>query len=248
MKEFFLFFYRVYSWTMFIVLMFLFLPLMIIAALFGIYIGGNIIFFLIKLWAMLWYFFCGLRHKNEGVKPQKKDGPFIYVANHDSYLDAPVTMLSLHGQFRALGKTEIRRIPFFGWIYRYGVILVDRADKDNRAKSVRILKHVLSKNISIIIFPEGGFNYTGEILSRFYDGAFRIAIETQTPIIPMVYIGAHERLPRDSFFKLTPGKTKTIFLEKVSVEGLTLENISELNEKVKRMIALELEKEENQKQ
>lgn len=248
MNGFFLFFYRVYAWSMFIVLMFLFLPIMIVAALFGIYIGGNIIFFLIKLWAILWYFFCGLQHENEGKQPDKKDGPFIYVANHDSYLDAPVTMLSLHGQFRALGKTEIRRIPFFGWIYRYGVILVDRADKDNRAKSVRILKHVLSKNISIIIFPEGGFNYTNETLSRFYDGTFRIAIETQTPIIPMAYIGPHARLPRDSFFKLTPGKTKTIFLEKVSVEGMTLENISELNEKVKKMIASELEKQEKQKQ
>lgn len=228
--------------------MFIFIPFMVIAALFGIYIGGNIIFLLIKLWALVWYFFCGLRHENEGKQPDKMDRPFIYVANHDSYLDAPITMLSLHGQFRALGKTEVRRIPFFGWIYSYGVILVDRADKDNRAKSVRILKHVLSKNISIIIFPEGGFNYTNETLSRFYDGAFRIAIEMQTPIVPMVYFNAVNVLPRDSFFKLTPGKTKTIFLEKVSVEGMTLENISELNEKVKKMIAFELAKQEKQKQ
>ena len=228
--------------------MFIFIPFMVIAALFGIYIGGNIIFLLIKLWAIVWYFFCGLRHENEGKQPNKKDGPFIYVANHDSYLDAPITMLSLHGQFRALGKTEIRRIPFFGWIYRYGVILVDRADKENRAKSVRILKHVLSKNISIIVFPEGGFNYTKELLSRFYDGAFRIAIETQTPVVPLVYLHATSVLPRDSFFKLMPGKTKTIFLEKITVKGMTIDDISQLNEKVKRMIANELEKHKNQKQ
>ena len=225
MNEFFLFFYRIYSWSLFLALMFLFLPFMIIAAFFGIYIGGSIIFFLIKIWAMLWYFFCGLRHENSGLRPDKKDGPFIYVANHDSYLDAPITMLSLHGQFRALGKTEIRRIPFFGWIYRYGVILVDRSDKENRATSVRILKHVLSKKINIIIVPEGGFNYTENHLGKFYDGAFRIAIETQTPIVPMVYLNVKNILPRDSFFKLSPGKTKTIFLEKVPVNGMTMENI-----------------------
>ncbi len=193
---------------------------------------------------MLWYFFCGLRHENSGLRPDKKDGPFIYVANHDSYLDAPITMLSLHGQFRALGKTEIRRIPFFGWIYRYGVILVDRSDKENRAKSVRILKHVLSKKINIIIFPEGGFNYTENHLGKFYDGAFRIAIETQTPIVPMVYLNVKNILPRDSFFKLSPGKTKTIFLEKVPVNGMTMENIGSLKETVIKMIEAELIKNE----
>ncbi len=229
---------------MFILVMFLFLPLMIISAFGGLYIGGAIIFFLIKIWTLIWYFLCGLRHINEGKQPNKNDGPFIYVANHDSYLDAPVTMLSLRGQFRALGKTEIRRIPFFGWIYRYGVILVDRGDKENRVKSVRVLKLVLEKKISIIIFPEGGFNYTNQPLSKFYDGAFRIAIETQTPIIPMVYLNVKNILPRDTFFKLAPGKTKTIFLEKVSVTGLTINNIDTLKEKVKKMIEVELLKNE----
>ncbi len=248
MIEFFLFFYRIYAVTMFIGLMFLFLPLMIIAALFGINIGGNIIFFLIKSWAMLWFFFCGLRHSIEGKQPDKIDGPFIFVANHDSYLDAPITMLSIRGQFRALGKEEIRRVPFFGWIYRYGVILVDRDSKENRAKSVRVLKHVLSKNFNIIIFPEGTFNPTGEILNHFYDGAFRIAIETQTRIVPMVYLGAHNCLQRSSFFKLVPGAMKTIFLQPVSVEGLTLTDTPMLNEKVKKMIANELRKVVNRKQ
>lgn len=244
MKEFFLFFYRVYAWALFIALMFFFLPFMIVAALFGIYIGGSIIFFLIKIWAILWFFFCGLRHENAGFRPGKKDGPFIYIANHDSYLDAPITMLSLLGQFRALGKTELRHIPVFGWIYRYGVILVDRSDKENRAKSVRILKHVLSKKINIIIFPEGGFNYTNQPLSKFYDGAFRIAIETQTPIVPMVYLNVKNVLPRDSFFKLKPGKTKTIFLEKIQVKGMTLDNIDALKEKAMKRIAAELIKNE----
>ena len=175
-----------------------------------------------------------------GLRPSKKDGPFIYVANHDSYLDAPVTMLSLHGQFRALGKEEIRRVPVFGWIYRYGVILVDRSNKANRAKSIRILKHVLSKKINIIIFPEGGFNYTNQPLSKFFDGAFRIAIETQTPIVPMAYLNVKNILPRDSFFKLTPGKTKTIFLKPVSVSGMTIADLSALKVKVMKMIEAEL--------
>ncbi len=217
---------------------------MIVAALFGVYVGGSIIFLLIKFWARTWFFLCGISHENEGARPDNLQGPFIYVANHDSYLDAPVTMLSLRGQFRALGKEEIRRVPVFGWIYRYGVILVDRSDKVNRAKSIRILKHVLSKKISIIIFPEGGFNYSEKPLSKFFDGAFRIAIETQTPIVPMVYLNVKNILPRDSFFKMSPGKTKTIFLENVPVAGLTLDNLSDLKNQVMKMIETEIVKNE----
>ena len=237
--------YRIYAILLFIILMILFLPFMLIAALFGIYVGGNIIFFLIRLWARLWYFFCGLRHEVKGKIP-KQGTSFIYVANHDSYLDAPVTMLTLRGQFRALGKEEMRRIPLFGWIYRYGVIWVDRSDKENRAKSVRVLKRVLEKKISIMIFPEGTFNYTENAMNKFYDGAFRIAIESQTPIVPVVFHGVKNILPRDSFFKLTPGKSTAVYLDKVAVNGLATDDIPMLRDKVYTMMENEIlrEKEE----
>ena len=244
-KPVFLFFYRVYAVLVFVVFMLALLPLMLVAALLGVNVGGTIIFFLIRVWAHIWFPLCGITHKNSGARPAKGEGPFIHVANHDSYMDAPITMLSLRGQFRSLGKHDIQRIPFFGWIYKYGVILVDRNDKDNRAKSVRVLKRVLERRFSIMIFPEGAFNYTAETLARFYDGAFRIAIETQTPIVPMIYVGATDRLPRDSFFKLTPGKTETVFLPAVSIKEYSLDDVALLREKVKAMMAEEIVKQKN---
>lgn len=69
--------YRIYAILLFIILMIFFLPFMFIAALFGIYVGGNIIFFLIRLWARLWYFFCGLRHEVKGKNSEA--GNFIYL-------------------------------------------------------------------------------------------------------------------------------------------------------------------------
>ncbi|MGR9861211.1 1-acyl-sn-glycerol-3-phosphate acyltransferase, partial [Escherichia coli] len=74
------------------------------------------------------------------------------------------------------------KIPIFGWIYRAAVILVDRSNTQARAKSVRALKAAIKKNISIIIIPEGTFNETKKPLKSFFDGAFRIAVESQTPI------------------------------------------------------------------
>ncbi len=133
---------------------------------------------------------------------------------------------------RILGKYETVKIPVFGWIYKAAVILVDRRDASTRAKSVRALKAAINNNISIFIYPEGTFNETAAPLKSFFDGAFRIAIETQTPIKPLILVDTLERLHYNSIFSLTPGKSRVVYLEEIDVAGLTLQDISVLKEKV----------------
>ena len=69
-------------------------------------------------------------------------------------------------------------------------------------------------------------------LKEFYDGAFRIAIETQTPIKPVLFLDAYDRLSYKSIFSLTPGRSRSVFLEEIDVNGYTLENLAELKQKV----------------
>src|SRR6185503_2570225 len=83
-----------------------------------------------------------------------------------------------------------------GFIYKYAVVRVDRGDAVDRAKSVRNMKSVLKKGISIIVFPEGTFNMTPNPLKDFYDGAFRVAIETQMPIKPILFLDAYDLMDR----------------------------------------------------
>ena len=98
-------------------------------------------------------------------------------------MDVPVLMKSIRKQhFRVLGKAELARIPVFGYIYKKAVVLVERENAAHRAKSVVQLKSVLANGISVVLSPEGTFNMTNKALKNFYDGAFRIAIETQTQI------------------------------------------------------------------
>jgi 1-acyl-sn-glycerol-3-phosphate acyltransferase len=97
---------------------------------------------------------------------------------------------------------------------------------------VRTIKSVLRKNISIVIFPEGTFNETGKPLKYFYDGAFRIAIEMQTPIKPILFLDAYDRLKSHSFFSLNPGPSRAVFLKEFPVEGLTLRDMSTLKKEV----------------
>jgi 1-acyl-sn-glycerol-3-phosphate acyltransferase len=88
------------------------------------------------------------------------------------------------------------------------------------------------ENISIYIAPEGTFNETNAPLGKFYDGAFRLAIETQTPIKPLLFLDAVDRLHWKNLMMMTPGKLRTVYLEEVSPEGYRLEDVALLRQKV----------------
>jgi 1-acyl-sn-glycerol-3-phosphate acyltransferase len=111
-------------------------------------------------------------------------------------------------------------------------VLVDRRDAEKRAQSIKEMKSFLKEHVSIFIFPEGTFNETGAPLKEFYDGAFRIAIETETVIKPVLFLDTVDRLHYKSLFSLTPGKCRVVFMEEVPVEGLTIEDLPMLKKKV----------------
>ncbi|MBS1628075.1 MAG: 1-acyl-sn-glycerol-3-phosphate acyltransferase [Bacteroidetes bacterium] len=223
--------YSVYAFCVFVIIMLLALPVIVVASAFAIK-GGNFIYNVCKIWAKLWYIFIFVKHKEVYEVKHNKKQQYIFVANHISYMDIPVMVLSIHQPFRALGKYEMIKVPIFGWIYKAAVILVDRKNAETRARSVRALKAAIAKNISIFIFPEGTFNETENILKPFYDGAFRVAIETQTPIKPLLFPDTIKRLHYKSIFSLLPGTCRVIYLDEVSVKGYTINNLPELKQKV----------------
>ncbi len=211
--------------------MFAVLPFVLIASVFGIK-GGNFIYKICSVWTRTWYFCIGIRHKEIYEAPHNKDQQYIFVANHISYMDIPPIVAAIKQPLRVLGKYEMIKVPVFGWIYKAAVILVDRRDATRRSKSVRALKAAINHGISIFIFPEGTFNETGKPLKDFYDGAFRIAIETQTPIKPLLFIDTIDRLHYKSIFALTPGKCRVVFLDEVEVNNYTMDDIQKLKQLV----------------
>jgi 1-acyl-sn-glycerol-3-phosphate acyltransferase len=142
--------------------------------------------------------------------------------------------------FRILGKAELSKIPIFGFLYRNAVVLVERDNAANRAKSVQQLKSIIKKGISVVIAPEGTFNTSELPLKDFYDGAFRLAIETQTPIKPILFLDTHDRLRHDNIFSLNPGISRIVYLDEVSVSGLTTNDTKMLKAKVFKLMEEEL--------
>jgi 1-acyl-sn-glycerol-3-phosphate acyltransferase len=227
--------YCIYALVVFIAIMFVAFPFIIIASFFGIN-GGNFIYKVCKIWASTWYMLVGIRHLEYFESPHDTMKQYIFVANHISYLDIPPIVITAKQPIRVLGKYEMVKFPIFGSIYRAAVILVDRRDAERRSKSVRQLKLAVNQGLSIFIFPEGTFNETDQTLKEFFDGAFRIAIETQTPIKPMLFIDTLDRLHYRGLFELTPGKNRVVYLQEVPVIGLTMAELPQLKQQVYNMM------------
>lgn len=228
--------YSLYAILLFVTILIVLTPIIVIASFFGKISGGTFIYRLCSGWAHTWLPLIGIIPKRVYQTPHDKSHPVIFVANHNSFLDAPMIVAAVQQPVRALGKVEMSKIPLFGFLYRNTVVMVDRSSPENRAKSVKTLKRVLEKGISIFIFPEGTFNETDQPLKEFYDGAFRIAIETQTPIKPIIFPDTLDRLHYRSAFAFSPGKCRSVFLEEVSVEGLTNKNMEDLKKRVFEMM------------
>ena len=228
--------YWLYAAILFVVIMLIIFPFVIIASFFGRIRGGNIIYKLCMLWADIWFFLVAMPVKRIYEAPHDRSRPYIFVTNHISFLDAAVIVKAYRQPIRPLGKAEMSKVPVFGFIYEKAIVTVDRSSAESRAESVRILGSVISKGISVLVFPEGTFNMTGKPLKDFYDGAFRVAIETQTPIKPVLFLDAYERMNYKSIFSLSPGRCRIVYMDEVQVGGLTVNDITFLKEKVYRLM------------
>ena len=225
--------FSIYVFTLFIVIMLLLFPFVIAVSFLGKVKGGNIIYKICQLWADVIFVLCGLYHKNYFEVPHNNNKQYVFVFNHISYMDIPVLMKVIRKQhFRILGKAEMSKIPVFGFFYKHAVVMVNRESAQKRVASILQLKKVIAKKISGVIAPEGTFNTSDNPLKSFYDGAFIVAIETQTPIKPILFLDTFDRMNYKYVLSITPGKTRAIYLDEISVEGLTIKDVKKLKEKV----------------
>lgn len=224
--------YVVYAFVCFVTLMVPVFLWSLVAVLAGKIKGGNLIYQACTVWADVWFALIFIRHKNIFLQKLERGKSYIFVVNHLSYLDSALIPKVFRRPVRPLGKIEMARIPVFGTIYKNVIVTVDRSSAANRTKSVQALKSILRKGISVLVFPEGTFNETGLPLKSFYDGAFRVAIETKTAVVPVLFLDTYSRMSHDSVLSLNPGKSRAVFLPPVSVEGLGANDVSLLKAKV----------------
>jgi len=181
----------------------------------------------LKFWSWIFSMLTFIRYSFVGRENFHKGKSYIYVSNHTSFLDIPGLCLMIPGEFRPLAKKELLKIPVFGWIAQSAAIIVDRSSGESRKKSMDKLKRIKLEGLSILIFAEGTQNRTKEALQPFKDGAFRIAIDTQEPILPMVVVGAGPLMPPGRL-QMKPGNVKVVVAPEIPTNGLTYNDIPKL--------------------
>ncbi|HYC84128.1 MAG TPA: lysophospholipid acyltransferase family protein [Chryseosolibacter sp.] len=218
--------YTFWVFTVFSVSMLILLPFMVLPFLFGPK-AGAVGYFFINVWAWTFSLLTFIRYKFYGKENFRKGMSYIYVSNHTSFLDLPGLRMLLPGQFMPLAKKELLKIPVFGWIARAATIIVDRSSPESRKKSIDRLKYYLSEGISVLIFAEGTQNRTKEVLQPFHDGAFRIAVDTQRPLLPMVVINAGKLMPPGTI-RLRPGLIRIYVAPEIPTQGLNPSHVPAL--------------------
>lgn len=165
--------------------------------------------------------------------------PYVIVCNHLSQADIPL-ISNLPWEMKWVAKKELFDTPVIGWMMKLaGDISVDRKALNRRRKTLNAAGSYLSKHCSVIFFPEGTRSRNGK-LNSFTNGAFELAINEQTPVLPLVIDGTQTCLPKRSWKFGTARHIKLKVLEPVPVDSYTSEDVVQLKQKVRNSILQQL--------
>jgi 1-acyl-sn-glycerol-3-phosphate acyltransferase len=172
----------------------------------------------------------GLKVTVEGAE-HLRNTPAVFAVNHQSGIDLATTSLAYPEGAVIIGKKEVAYIPFFGQMYyAFGNLLIDRADRVNALSGLnRVVAEMKRRGVSVWIFPEGTRNASGTGLLPFKKGAFYMAIQSQTPLVPIV----SSRLERLINFKQRYARSGHIIirvLPPISTTGMTNTDVGNLLE------------------
>lgn len=180
-----------------------------------------------KMWMTAWLTLIGSPLKVIGKKNFEKGKNYVVVSNHNSLMDVPVTTPFVPGANKTIGKTSFAKTPVFGWVYIRGTVLVDRENEESRRRSFEEMKKTLSQGLHMVIYPEGTRNRTADPLKFFHNGAFKLAVESQKDIVPVLIFNTKTVLPLNKTFYLWPHKLEMHFLPPVSSHDISSKDLKE---------------------
>ncbi len=178
-------------------------------------------------WIRIWLFVIGCKLIVKGKEHFRKGETFIITCNHNSFMDPPLSSPFILGPNKTIAKSTFTKVPFFGWYYKRGGVMVNRKSDESRRKSYEDMKRVLKTGMHMCIYPEGTRNRTDNPLKPFYNGAFKLSAETGHAILPAVLFNTKKVLPPGKFLYGWPGKMEIHFLPPVSPNGLSPEELKE---------------------
>ena len=177
----------------------------------------------------------------EGLENIPKEGPCVFVGNHRSYYDIPLLLASLDKPHGILAKEELEKIPLLNrWMKLLGCVFVQRDDLRASVRALNDATAIVESGRSFIIFPEGT-RYKGEEggAGEFKAGAFRIAVKTGAPVVPVAISGARGLFEARGN-RATPGTVYVRVLPPIQTAGMSRAEQKQLPDAVRQTILAEL--------
>jgi len=174
---------------------------------------------------------------------EKVGKPRMYCSNHSSYLDIVISYLILPDYFVFMGKAELLKVPLFSLFFSKGMdIAVERKSRIGSHQAFLRAGKEIDKGRSMFMFPEGGLSSNG-VLKGFKNGAFKLAIAKQIPIVPITFTNNWKLLQNGGFFKAcgNPGIAGVIIHPVIPTKGYSETDLVYLLNKTRDVIASGLE-------
>lgn len=202
------------------------------------------VFVLYKICARLILTLSGIFPKVERHFIPTNGQAYVICPNHISYLDIVTTYIAVPRYFHFIGKAELKNIPLFGYFFKEMNIPVDRASILSSHRAYKRACEDIDNGISVAIFPEATIPETAPQLKSFKNGAFKLAVEKQVPVIPVTYHNNHVIMPDGILRRMhagRPGKSLITVHAPVETKGMTDGDIEKLKNQVYRILKESLE-------
>jgi putative phosphoserine phosphatase/1-acylglycerol-3-phosphate O-acyltransferase len=190
-------------------------------------------------WADVIHAFAGVKLNVIGEENLWSARPAVFIFNHTNNFDAFIMSKLLRVNFTGVAKKELETHPIMGPVGRLmKVAFIDRGDAKKAIETMKSVVDLAKEGISIVIAPEGTRSQKG--LLPFKKGAFRMAMEAQIPIVPVVLRNAEDIGARDAIF-MRPGTVDVMVLPPISVADWTREDFDERIQAVRDLYVATLE-------
>lgn len=205
----------------------------------------RVLHFLYKKLAGFVCFACGVKVHTHLDSPDYPDKTYIVISNHKSMFDMPANAVSTPIIFKFLGKRDVKSIPLVGYISDNIGILVQRESAVSRHKSMLRMREEIRKGFSMFLYAEGTRNKTNDYVLPFKDGAFRLAIELQQPILVNTLVDTGKIIAPNKILDLAPGHVHSYWSTPIDTAGCTVQDMDYLKQKVAQIMIQNLKKHEN---
>jgi 1-acyl-sn-glycerol-3-phosphate acyltransferase len=190
--------------------------------------------------ARAWLRLSGVRVKVRGLELLNPKQPYVFVANHRSYLDTAALFVYTGRRIGVLAKKELLKVPVLGVGMGFvNVMAIDRSNRESAIRTTEAAAKRIQSGVSFGVFVEGTRAKPGELLP-FKKGAFYMARQAGVPVVPIA-IKYSDVLMGKGTGEARSGTLEMVFMRPVETEGVvTDDDVNRLIADVRQSIAEEL--------